>query len=150
MKRIWLMVAVFAASLLLPASALAKAPPFTARISAPPQVQRVGNGYLVTVTIKHSAWIPKFCINFGDDNNSWKIILPGLQPYNNDAFCMIAWGGTLRRKSNQFTARIIAAKQGQKKLEICLGHAQTIDKGTNNVILDDNSLCWSDSFVLVG
>jgi hypothetical protein len=150
MKRICLVVAFVATSLLGPASSLANTPRFTAQISPPPQVQRVGNDYLVTVTIKHSAWIPKFCIDYGDDNNSWKIILRGLQPYNNDVFCLIAWGGTLRRKSNQFTARIIAAKQGQKKLEICLGHADTIDKGTNNVILDDKSLCWSDSFVLVG
>jgi hypothetical protein len=147
MKR-FVFAAVLVASLVVPASSLAKAPPFTARVNPPPQVQRVGDSYLVTVFIKHSAWIPKFCIDFGDDNNSWKIILPGLKPYNDDVFCLIAWGGTLRRKSNQFTARIIAAKQGQKKLEICLGHADTIDKGTNNVILDSISRCWSDTFVL--
>ena len=150
MKRIWFTAVVVGALLLAPASTLAKTPKFSARVIAPPQIQRVGNVYRVTVTIKHNAWIPKFCIDFGDDNNSWKIILPGLQEYNSDVYCLIAWGGTLRTKSNQFTARIIPAKSGQKKLEICLGHAQTIDKGTNNVILDENSLCWSDTFVLIG
>lgn len=149
MKRTHLVAfAILAAVLLTPASALAKPPKFSARISPPPQVQRVGNSYLVAVTIKHSAWMPKFCIDFGDDNNSWKVILPGLRPYDGDVYCLIAWGGTLRLKTNRFVARIIPAKQGQKKLEICLGHAQTIDKDTNNVILDDNALCWSDTFVL--
>lgn len=127
-------------------SASASAKGLSATVNGPPEVQRVGNSYLVTINVRRTGgWIAKFCFDFGDDNNSWKVVMPGLRAYDGDAFCF----GTLRSRKKQFVARIIAAKTGQKKLEVCLGHA-TIYKEANNVVLDDNQLCWSDSFVLVG
>jgi hypothetical protein len=126
-------------------AAIATPPGLKASVTGPPEVQRVGNSYIVFINIRNSGgWVPKFCIDFGDDNNSWKIVMPGLKSYNNDVFCY----GTLRDHKKQFVARIIPAKTGEKTLEICMGRAQSIYTATNDAILEDNQLCWSASFVL--
>jgi hypothetical protein len=71
------------------------------------------------------------------------IIMPGMKAYDDDVYCY----GTLKPKTKQFYARIIAAKQGDKKLEICFGRAD-IHSDVNRADLGADALCWSDDFVL--
>jgi hypothetical protein len=71
------------------------------------------------------------------------IIMPGMKAYDDDVYCY----GTLKPKTKQFYARIIAAKQGDKKLEICFGRAD-IHSDVNRADLGAGALCWSDDFVL--
>lgn len=143
MKRLAI-AAALALSFATPAQA--KPPSFNAYVSTLPEVQRVGNSYLIHLTVKRTsqAWISKFCIDFGDSNNSWKIIMPGMTAYDGDTFCY----GTLRAKTKNFYARLIPAKTGEKKLEVCFGHAD-IFKDANNAVIDENGRCWSESYVLV-
>lgn len=127
--------------------AVAKQPGFSATIGTGglPEVQRVGESYIVTMTVRKpaKAWLARFCVDFGDDHGSWKIVMPGMTAYDDDVYCY----GTLRTKVKRFVARLIPAKTGQKKLEICFGSAE-IFKEANNAVIDENGKCWSDSFVL--
>lgn len=130
--------------LALPPVLSASPPGMSASVNGPPEVQRVGNSYVVVVNVRNSGgWIPRLCLDWGDSDNSWKIVMPGLRGYKDDVFCF----GTLRGKRKQFIARIVAAKTGQKPLEICLGRATSYSNG--HAWLEDNQLCWHDSFVLV-
>lgn len=138
-----LVILALSAIFIVPASAQASLR-FTARISPPPEVQHVGGSYLMLVTVRNTGpWVAHFCIDFDDSNNSWKIVMPALKAYDSDTFCY----GTLRGGKKQFVARIIAAKSGEKKLGVCVGHA-TLFPAVNDAILEDQELCWSDSFVI--
>jgi hypothetical protein len=64
-------------------------------------------------------------------------------PYDDDVYCY----GTLRTKTKQFYARLVPAKAGQKKLEVCCGSA-AIHNDVNRADLGADALCWSDTFVL--
>lgn len=123
-------------------------PGFSARVSAPPQIQRVGATYYFRMLVRTgSRPVPNLCIDFEDDGNSWLIEVPGLRAYDDDVFCFGRLRAHVARKT--LTAKLVPAKTGQHKLEVGVGNAK-IYATANNALLADGSLYWSRSFVLVG
>jgi hypothetical protein len=120
---------------------------FTARVAAPPELQRVGHIYYVGISVRNTGpAIRTFCIDFSDDHNSWLIRMPGLRAYDSDTFCV----GTLRHGRKTFLARIIPGKTGTKKMSITLGHAKIYSEINDAIITDKHALYWENQFVLVG
>lgn len=121
---------------------------FAARVDAPPTVQAVGQSYYVRVIAKTGRGpMPRLCIDFEDDKNSWKIRMPGLRAWDDDVFCFGYLRPRVRRKV--FLAEIIPANPGQHTMEIGIGNA-TFFKEVNDAILDEDALYWSESFVIAG
>jgi hypothetical protein len=131
-----------------PASASPQLRGVSARVKPPPEVQITGLSYLVTITVRTRATaIPRLCIDFEDDNNSWLVRMPGLKEYDDDVFCFGRLAAHVRKK--QFIARIIPAKEGQHRLQIGIGNAQ-IFPALHDALLRPGSLWWSGQFVIIG
>lgn len=121
---------------------------FSARVDAPPTVQAVGFSYYVRViTRTRSGPMPNLCLDFEDDNDSWKILVPGLDAYDDDVFCFGYLRPRVKRKV--FLAEIIPANPGQHTMEIGIGNGEIFPE-LNDVILDADALYWSESFVIAG
>jgi hypothetical protein len=120
----------------------------SARVKAPPQVQRLGAVYQIRIIVRTRARpIKHLCIDFEDDKNSWSVRMPGLRAYDDDVFCFRrTFPAFVRRKT--FVAKLIPAKTGAHKLQVGIGNAQ-IFPTINDAILGTGSLYWSDQFVII-
>jgi hypothetical protein len=120
---------------------------FSARVAAPPEIQRVFHSYYVGISVRNTgSAIRTLCIDFSDDHNSWLIRMRGLRAYDSDTFCV----GTLTHGRRAFLARIVPGKAGTKKMSITLGHAKIYSEVNDAIISDKHALYWEDQFVLVG
>lgn len=140
------MVAAVVVAAAVVASATSAGFSFSARIKSPPTVQRTGAPYFLTVIVTNRGGaIRPFCLDFGDDHNSWLFRMPGLSSWDSDTFCT-----ALRARSRRnLTAVITPARTGNRKLSVTLGKATLYRTLHNAVITDDHALSWSDQFVIV-
>lgn len=144
MRRLLVLGSTIAIALAASAAAPAKPTALSGRVLAPPEVQFAGRAYVVKVIVTSTRAIRPFCLDFEDDNNSWKIRVPGLSVWDDDVFCM----GLPATKRKEITAYLIPARPGQRKLEIGMGKAQLF-RASRGAVLDEKSLWWSDTFVIV-
>lgn len=144
MARIVLLGVVAVVAALASSGAAAAPTALSGRVLAPPEVQLAGRTYVVKVIVSSTRPIRPFCLDFEDDNNSWKIRVPGLSVWDDDVFCT----GLAPTRRKVFTAYLIAARPGQRTLEIGMGKA-TLFRASRGAVLDAKSLWWSGTFVIV-
>jgi hypothetical protein len=119
---------------------------YSARISAPPLVERAGGAYSMGVTIRNGGTrIRNFCADFTDANNSWlfRPAAPLMRSYDSDTFCL-----TLAHGTTTLRWVLIAANRGAHKLSVTLGHASIYKEINNAVITDSRALYWEDQIVI--
>jgi hypothetical protein len=135
-------------SLTCASSATARTEGYKAYVSGAPRVQVAGRTYVMRIDVRNTgATVRPFCIDFGDDKNSWVIEMPGLSSWDSDGFCL----GTFKARAHKvLRARVIAAKTGAHKMSVTLGKAKIYRSIHRFVIDDKNALYWEQQFVIVG